>query len=118
MPWCMRVLYRIDMTLRADFKGVVGNDLSWRHFEGVVSDEDEAWMRSKKGREKVVAHREGRTRSLQIPACADKSLTLYPIELGGLDMTCVAWCVDPLPQAYESAGCEWSSGDMTCSGHA
>ena len=97
---------------------MVGNDLSWRQFEGVVSDEGEAWMRSKKGREKLVAHREGRTRSLQIPACADKSLTLYPIELGGLDMTCVAWCVDPLPQAYESAGCEWSSGDMTCSVHA
>ena len=32
-----------------------------------------------------VAHREGRTRSLQIAptTCGRKSLTLYPIELGG-----------------------------------
>ena len=38
---------------------------------------------------KLLAHREGRTRSLQIhpllDECADKSLTLYPIELGGLE---------------------------------
>jgi hypothetical protein len=34
--------------------------------------------------EKLLAHREGRTRSLQIRSLAsDKSLTLYPIELGG-----------------------------------
>ena len=36
---------------------------------------------------KILAHREGRTRSLQITALHDsynrKSLTLYPIELGG-----------------------------------
>ena len=36
---------------------------------------------------KIIAHREGRTRSLQITALHDsynrKSLTLYPIELGG-----------------------------------
>ena len=39
---------------------------------------------SPEGPQKVsVAHREGRTRSLQIPP-NDKSLTLYPIELGGL----------------------------------
>jgi hypothetical protein len=31
---------------------------------------------------KILAHREGRTRSLQITAYC-KSLTLYPIELGG-----------------------------------
>ena len=40
-----------------------------------------------KKREKVVAHREGRTRSLQISrahvTATRKSLTLYPIELGG-----------------------------------
>ena len=49
------------------------------------------WLRSKKrlflrtlgrGRKRSVAHREGRTRSLQIPP-SGKSLTLYPIELGG-----------------------------------
>ena len=39
---------------------------------------------------KILAHREGRTRSLQMPNLLesvwhrlDKSLTLYPIELGG-----------------------------------
>jgi hypothetical protein len=32
-------------------------------------------------RKNPLAHREGRTRSLQMPA--SKSLTLYPIELGG-----------------------------------
>ena len=40
-----------------------------------------------KRQKKNIAHREGRTRSLQITALHDsykrKSLTLYPIELGG-----------------------------------
>ena len=31
----------------------------------------------------LIAHREGRTRSLQIAQAKPKSLTLYPIELGG-----------------------------------
>ncbi|TEB24559.1 hypothetical protein FA13DRAFT_1739119 [Coprinellus micaceus] len=35
-----------------------------------------------RGRKRSVAHREGRTRSLQMPP-SGKSLTLYPIELGG-----------------------------------
>lgn len=39
----------------------------------------------RKYEKKVVAHREGRTRSLQISPAFFKSLTLYPIELGGLE---------------------------------
>jgi hypothetical protein len=41
--------------------------------------------KEKKVSKKFIAHREGRTRSLQIPPLVThcKSLTLYPIELGG-----------------------------------
>ena len=45
-------------------------------------------MRRKKNKN-LIAHREGRTRSLQMPLTR-KSLTLYPIELGGrhISITC------------------------------
>jgi hypothetical protein len=44
-----------------------------------------SFLRGIQKAQKVVAHREGRTRSLQITMGVNppKSLTLYPIELGG-----------------------------------
>ena len=43
------------------------------------------YLQLEQGAKVEVAHREGRTRSLQIAptTCGRKSLTLYPIELGG-----------------------------------